>query len=302
VIPRPRLIVSLKGCTMRLLAFAGVFAGLMATSVAGQDAIDIRFAHAKTGDRVRVTVEEKSQTRMVTSAGGKEQIKNEVKTKSFVYVEEISESAAGAKQPTKLKRTYEKAVTGTDGKTAVHSVQGKTVLIEKKDGKYGFTVNGKVVNGESQKMLDNEFNKATKDDPRDLMFPRKSVKQGESWRIDTPALARALSDKEFRLDTAKIAGTGTLVKAYQQDGRQFGMIEMTVSAPITDMGPKGPIKLKEGSMTVTFKGDGVLDGSSPQGKSLAEMRFKVSGSGDGFDRSLEATVTEYRTMEPLAKK
>jgi hypothetical protein len=289
---------------MRLFGFAGVIAGLLVASAAGQDAIEIKVAHPKAGERVKVTVEEKSETKSVVNVKGMEQAKNEVKTKSLVYVDEVIEVAAGAKKPTKLKRTYEKAVAGTDGKKTTLSVEGKTVLVEKKGDKYAFTADGKAVEGDALKMLEGEFIKSGgKDDPRDLMFPKGAVKPGDSWKLDTDVLGKELGDnKDLQLDTTKLTGAGKLVKAYKQDGRQFGVIEVKIGVPVTGLGPKVPIKLKEGTMSITFTGEGVIDGSVPQGKSVGVVKIKVSGGGEGFDLDIESTNTETRTLEPLPKK
>src|SRR5689334_7951316 len=121
---------------MRVFGFAGVIAGLLVASAAGQDAIELKRALPKVGERVKVTVEEKNETKTTVNIKGMEQAKNEVKTKSLVYVDEVLEVADGAKKPSKLKRTYEKAVTGSDGTNTTLSLEGKTVVVEKKGDKY----------------------------------------------------------------------------------------------------------------------------------------------------------------------
>src|SRR4051812_18419381 len=110
---------------MRLFGIAGVLAGLVAASAAGQEAIEIKIASPKAGDRVKVTVEEKADSAFTVSAKGMEQAKSETKTKSLVYVDKVIDVAAGAKKPTKAKRTYEKAVVGANGKATTLPVEGK---------------------------------------------------------------------------------------------------------------------------------------------------------------------------------
>src|SRR3954469_15538992 len=101
---------------MRVFGLTGVIAGLLVASAAGQEAVEIKVAYPKAGERVKVTAEEKNETKTVARVNGMEKAKTEVKTKSQVYTDEVIEVAAGAKKPTKLKRTYEKAVVGSDGK------------------------------------------------------------------------------------------------------------------------------------------------------------------------------------------
>jgi hypothetical protein len=287
---------------MKSFGIAGLLTAAFALSAVGQDAVEIKIAYPKTGDRVKVTVEEKAETKIVATAMGQEQKKNEVKTKSLVYVDEAVENPANAKRPTKVNRTYEKAATGADGKSTALPLEGKTVVIEKKGEKYEFSVDGKAVEGESLKLLDGEFNKPEKSDSRELMFPGKPVKAGDTWKIDSAKLVKELADKNFTLDATKLAADGKLVKAYKQDGKQYGVIELKIEGPISDLGAKAALKLKEGKLSVAINGDGVIDGSSSQGKTKSTMKFVVSGSGDGFEMKVDATVTENRTVEALPKK
>ncbi len=288
--------------TVKLFSIAGVIAALLAASAAGQDAVEIKIGYPKAGDRAKVTIEEKNETKLSLKIQGKEQGKDEVKTKSLVYVDEVIENPAGGKQPTKVKRSYEKAVTGNAGVDTTLGIEGKTVLIEKKGEKFAFSVDGKAVDAESRKLLDAEFNKADKDDSREMMFPKKAVKPGDTWTIDAEKLSKSLNDKDFKVDAAKLVANGKLVKAYTKDGNQFGVIEVNVTVPITDLGPKSPIKLKEGKLTVAISGDAVIDGTSPQGKSVSVMTFAVAGSGERLEMKMEAKVTETRTLVPLQRK
>lgn len=288
---------------MRLFAMAAAVASLVGASAAGQDAVEIKVVYPKAGERVKVTVEEKAVTKIVASAMGQEQTQNQVKTKSLVYTDEVIENPGDSKRPTKLKRSYEKAVVSADEKkkAAALPIEGKTVLIEKTGAKYGFSVDGKALEGESLALLDSEFNKP-ESGSRELMFPGKPVKPGETWKIDPDKLAKDLRDKDFDLDAAKMVATGKLVKAYQKDGRQYGVIELNVAAPITGMGAKSPLKLKAGKLEVAIGGDGVIDGTVSDGKTKIVMTLAVTATSDGADIKIEATVTENRTVAALPKK
>ena len=104
------------------------------------------------------------------------------------------------------------------------------------------------------------------------------------------------------MDKDKLEATGKLVKTYKKDGKQFGVIDLKVSAPITGLGEKSPVKVKDGSMVVTMAGDGCIDGTSAEGKSTMVMKFTVEGGVQGADLKVDATVTENRTSAPLPKK
>ena len=283
----------------KVTVVAGLVVALFAAAVAAQDAVEIKIDKPKVGDKVKVTVNEKAESKMTISFGGKDMAKNETKTKSVVYTDKVLAVGDGARRPTKLERTYEKAELGADGKSATLSVEGKTVVIEKKGDKYAFTVDGKELTGDAAKLLGDEFNKEDKDDPRTLMLPGKPVKPGDTWKIDAEKLTKGLG-KDLVVDKSKIEATGKLVKAYKQDGKQFGVLELKITAPISDVGGKAMLKVKEGStVTVTLTGDGVIDGSSPQGKSNAVMRFQINGAGDAFELKMDMTVTESRTTTPV---
>ena len=290
---------------MKRFGITVIVVAAVALSAAGQDAVEIKIAYPKTGERVKVTVEEKATTKMVATAMGLEQKKDETKTKSFVYTDEVLDNPGAAKRPAKVKRTYEKAVTGSDGKTATLPLEGKTVLIEKKGDKYTFTADDKAVEGESLKVLDAEFNKSEKESDREVMFPASPVKPGDSWKIDSTKMAKELS-KDFELDPAKLVAGGKLVKAYQKGGKQFGVIELTVAASLSGLGAKSGLKLKGdamSSMSLTLSGDGVIDGSSSEGKSRSVVKFNVAATADGgVDLKIDATVIEDRTVEALPKK
>jgi hypothetical protein len=206
--------------------------------------------------------------------------------------------ADGAPKPTKVKRTYDKAVLATDDKETALPVEKKTVLIEKKNGTYSYTVDGKDVGVEVAKLLDAEFNTSGKDNSQDIFFPKKTVKPGETWKIDTDALAKALA-KQFKFDESKFESSGKLTRAYKQDGARFGVFEIKVTAPITDLGQKMPVTWKNGTFALDLSGDGVIDGTSSQGKSKMVMKVVIEGSGKGFDLRIEVSTTENRTHTPV---
>ena len=165
---------------MQRTACASLFALLLAATAAAQEAVQIKIDKPQVGDRVKHSREEKSDTKITITVGGMDQKKDEAKTKTLVYVEEVLAVPEGADRATKLTRTYEKPQITSEGKARKLDVEGKTVLIEKKGDKFDFTVEGKAVEGESLTMLQSEFNKEGKEEPRDLMLPKQPVKPGET--------------------------------------------------------------------------------------------------------------------------
>jgi hypothetical protein len=279
---------------------AGTCALFLGVTALAQDAVEIKIAKPKAGERVKQTREETSDSKFTITVGGNEMAKNEKKSKSLVYVEEVEAVEAGGDRATKLKRTYEKAQLTSDGNTDKLDIEGKTVLIEKKGDKFQFTIDGKDVDADSRKLLDAEFNKEDKSDPRDVMFPKKAVKPGDSWKIDGGSLAKSLA-KDLVLDKDKLEATGKLVKAEKRGGKQFGTIDIKIAAPITGLGEKSPIKVTEGKLDLTMTGDGVIDGTSSEGKSTTAMKIAITGSGDGFELKGAVDIKETRTTTPLPK-
>src|SRR5947209_15817565 len=93
---------------------------------------EIKLKQEAKGDRTKTASTEAGDVRFKLEVMGQVLDKGEKKTVRQTYTEEVVEKPAGAKKPTKLKRTYEVSGGTTDGKKAAHVYQGKTVLIEKK--------------------------------------------------------------------------------------------------------------------------------------------------------------------------
>lgn len=192
---------------MRQLIYSLPIFAFLTSTAAAEEAVAIKIAYPKEGQRAKVTVEDKTTTKSAFTIKGNLQSKEDVKTKSLVYIDVVIENAKNAKRTTKLKRTYEKAVIGTDGKLKSIPIEGKTVLIEKKGDKYSFTVDGKAVEGDALKLLEDEFNKPDQD-VRDAMLPKKPIKPGETWKIDPEELVRALGKEGATFAKDKVVPAG----------------------------------------------------------------------------------------------
>jgi hypothetical protein len=284
---------------MRRFGIAAVLAGLLAVSAAGQEAVEIKIAHPKAGQRVKVTATEKRDAK--TTVG--KNVLTESRTRSLVYIDDVIENPGDAKLPTKLKRTFEKAVVGRDGKDAALPIEGKTVLIEKKGDKYTFTVDGKPVEGESLRVLEGYF-RGPNVDPRQLLLPGEKVKPGDTWKVDAAKLAKLFGEASggFTIDPQKTKAGGTLVRTSKQDGRQLGVIELRVEGPIVGLKPQDTT-IKGGKLTLAVTGSGCIDGTVPVGESKTDLRLTLTGTtADGTDATTEIDATETRKVELLPKK
>jgi hypothetical protein len=253
---------------------------LAAASLAADETYTIKFKDGAKGD-VRTVKEESTEqatVKAVDAAGNALLDKAEKKVTTAAYKETILEQPEGAKQPTRVKREYEKAQVKADDKAVDLPYSGKTVLIEKKGDKYVFQIEGgDELTGKDAEPLNKEFNKkAVEEEDLKLLLPAKPVKVGDTWKLDAAALTKFIaSDDAMTLDTTKAGGTGKLVKVYQQDGKQFGVITLTLDLSIKEL-KLGPAKqaVKAGSkMTMQIDLDACIDGSVATGtmKATADM-------------------------------
>jgi hypothetical protein len=302
-----------------LLLVAGLLVG--AAPVRIEDAYTIKVKKNGKGD---VTTEDKqeiedSKVKIEDPDGKVLQDKKEVKTTTQAYKETILEKEAG-KKATKLRREYTKATvkTGDDEKTLPY--QGKTVLIEKKDGKFHFTIEGGAeLTGKDAALLNKSFNKDAKDDSdgddlEKAIFPKKPVKVNESWSIDAPALIKSFekdSNQPIPVDKAKVAGTGKLLKAYKKDGKQYGVLDIHIDVPLKGDFPLGPgqsAPVRAGStMTMRIKVDGCIDGTSSDAVTEMSMDMDLNAvikaaGGKEYKMSLVLKQKEKGTEKDLSKK
>lgn len=284
---------------MKPFGFAALAVALVVASAPGQDGpVEIKPGFAKTGDRVKTVVTEKTETK-TTPAGGKE--KAESKVVSLTFTDEIVTAAVG-KRPTKLNRTYDKTSASTNGgKAAPLAVQGKTVVIEKKGPKYAFALDGKAVDAATLALLDEEFNAAAQNPL--LMAPTRA-KMGDGWEIDRAKLVAALGSKELQLDKAKSEGTGKFPLVEMRGERRFGKVQLEATAAVTSLGDKSALQLKSGKYTYTYKNEFCIDGLSPQADLSVTTKLELTGTQDGQEVTVVTATSEDRkvTVLPPDKK
>ncbi len=207
---------------------------------------------------------------------------------------------------TKLKRTYKKAQRTTDGDRRALLYQGETVLIEKKGGAWEFQIEGgETLEGQDAKELIDEFNKnAARLIP--LFLPKKAVKVDEPWTYDVGLIVKELTKEgKIDIDPAKSTGSGKLLKAYQKDGKQFGVLEWTITLPVTHLiHDDNKTPTKEGKIVIKLESDGRIDGGSgPSSLKVAfdgDIRGEINANGMDFgvEVTIRAKVDEQRTPAP----
>lgn len=282
--------------------------GLIPILANAADTFEIKIKKTSKGDVTNVTTDENSYEKTIIGKDGMI-LKEENKTKkaSIAYKEEVLEKVDG-KKPTSIVRTYSKAESTNDGKTTKFGFVGKKVSVTNKDGKYEILVDGKAPTGDDATFLKKEFE--GKDDKEDdglkEMLPKKAVAVGDKWDINSKEIVEGFlkgAKGGLAIDEKGVKSFGTLTKAYKKDGKQFGVIEVTVAIPITAIkAPGGDIAFKgETKMEIKTVLDVCIDGSSSEGS--ATMGFKMKGDASimGVDLTIDV-FNETKSSGTPAKK
>jgi hypothetical protein len=293
----------------RSFGFAAVAALFMSAGLfAADDAFPIKTRDIAQGDVYQIQKTETTTIKTkVSDAAGKElQNVTQKVVESATYKETILKCEP-KKSPTLIERKYEKAQLTTDDKKTDLPYQGKTVVIEKKDGKFRFTVDGKELPEADAAVLAKEFAKQS-DDQTEIekaILPKNPVKLNDSWKVDmAPLVKDAAKGGDMELDAARCKGTGTLLKAYKKDNKQYGEMKVVLTLGIKSLG-KGEEKItaKDGAVaTMELHLDACIDGSVNNGISKMVMDMDVKGSAGGVQLSIVLQTKGEETRTELAKK
>jgi hypothetical protein len=293
----------------RSLILVAVAAVLFAAAwLRADDAYPIKARNVAEGDVCRIQKTETATvaTKVVNPVGVALVDQTQKTTATAVYAETILKCEA-KKAPTKVERKYEKAQLTVEGKTTDLAYSGKTVVIEKKDGKYSFTVDGKELSDADAQTLAKEFERdgGDKNDFEKAMLPRDPVKLNESWKVDMGPVVKYIGKGgEMELDADKAKGTGTLLKAYKKDDTQFGELKLVLTLPIKSLG-KGNMKMVAeagASATTELNMDGCIDGTANAGTFKGGMKLDAEGSvPDGQGGKLSVTISVHSKFEETRK-
>ncbi|HEY1191003.1 MAG TPA: hypothetical protein VGE74_25445 [Gemmata sp.] len=261
-------------------------------------AFTLKIREEQQGDKLAVTT---VSTGTIEGGSGKEAFKLP-EDSAAEYTETVLEMPAGAAQPTKLIRAYRNATKydlATKGPKPL-AYQGKTVTIEKKGTGYTFTVDGKDLDPLSASELKQEFGPSDKKGAVQDLLPKRAVKVGESWAVNPEAVKDLLSELPFGIDTGKSKMTGTLVRAYTQDGKPWGRIAFAfdlVIDPTPVEGSKGGTA--SGTVKIVAALDAVTDGSAPDGVMKMAVRVNVTSQEAGKETKITSDTVRTRTIKSV---
>ncbi|MBN9120728.1 MAG: hypothetical protein J0I06_16525 [Planctomycetes bacterium] len=288
---------------MRPYGIAAAAVAVLAGSVAGQDAVEIKLPRPAAGDRARVAVESTQTAVQTTRVFGQESDTTTKKVFRATFVDEyvVPLDAEGTRE--KLVRTYEKYEASLDGKPQPAPPLNTPITIEKKDGRYTYTMGGKPLAAEVVAVLESEFTR--KQGMRGgNVAPAKPVKPGETWNLNPVEVFKGYGGEgKVPLVLDKATMSAKLLKAEKRNGRPFGAVELAAQLPVKEFGADKGYKLRPGTVLVyTETIEGALDGVPAPGKNVFAVSSKIQLDSE------QATViyaVETRTAvaaEPLPKK
>ncbi|MBN9121023.1 MAG: hypothetical protein J0I06_18040 [Planctomycetes bacterium] len=282
---------------------AGLLVGTATVAGAADETYALKTYKSKKGDKVeRVGGMETKGTIAIEGGGATSQ--TEITTgKKEAYTEEILEQD-GNKSATKLKRTYTVAEKTAKGETTKTAYAGKTVLIEKKEDGYEFSIDGKALTEDEAPELFKSYNGGTEDKPGtgDLL-PEAPVRVGERWTVPAGASERmfkSIGEESFRLDLKKSTIEGALLKVYKKDGAQFGVLEFTVTLFVTEVNFDGELAKvsADSKMVMKITLDTCIDGTNEFEDAKMEMTIDVvvEVPGGGSIAIRGTTIGTEKTM------
>jgi hypothetical protein len=208
--------------------------------------------------------------------------------------------------PVKYKRFYKTAKTSGGKNAGPRSYQGRTVLFEKRDGKFHVSVEGKPpLAAKYLKYLVDQANDKSDNSLLKILLPKKATRVGDTWTVPAKLLA---SELPIEFEIAKAKAEGKLLKVYKKGEKTWGIMEWKLTLPVNKIEPfkfNRPVPLK-----LTWKFEGVIDGSSAT--TISFRSFKLEGKGlidqkglfdqggkkntfELFELSTETTGTEKQT-------
>jgi hypothetical protein len=282
-----------------------IILGLLAdqTGLFAQPAYTIRLNKAGQGVSLLVEKEETQlkQVQVLDRTGKPLQERRDDRTDTVVYRETVLAKDPGLDRPTHLQRKFERAERQVGGRIIPIPVRGKTVAIDKKDGRYQFRyADGEALPAEALPALDNEFNSGLHEELNfeKLVLPAGPVHVGDTWDLDRARIVTVLGKlTSMEIDAEHATAKATLVKVRPQAGRPFAVVEATVDLPV-----KAAIRgtalhsLQTGSKIVLkVSMDGCIDGGAEACTVVVHLQMAGSSLMNGPDHSVVTMKVNYQS-------
>jgi hypothetical protein len=266
---------------------ASVFTvALLASARAADDTYTLKLYESKKGDKIVHEKREEGTTTIDFIAGGMKKNLESPNGSKEKYTQEILEKKAGDKRPTKLTRTYTVAEKVEKGEPVKLAYADKTVLIEKKGDKFTFSIDGKELSDMEAGDLVRQFDKKDDEPQNQDLLPSEAIKVGGTWTVPadkSEKMFKSLGEKTMKLDLKKSKIEGKLVKVYKKDGAQYGVLELTITAFITEIELGGEFVKTADTSKMVMKGviDTCIDGSVDFEDSTLEVNVTIAAELPG---------------------
>jgi hypothetical protein len=284
--------------------FAICLAVVALTGAARAQTVTIRLKTAEAGKSTVVhSTESGVSTNQLIDAAGK--VMNDEKEESGaerIYTETVLEK--DPKGRTKWKQAYTKATRTENGKTTACSFEGKTIVFERKDDKVVAVVEGDAKIAPKDLEEFQQRDTTSDEDGLDALLPKKAVKVGEKWGVDPRQIEKALGSGggPQPVKFEKSSGEGVLTKTYEKNGKQYGIIEVTMKLPLKEIPNVSFDTPPVMEQKVSF--DMVIDGSSTAGTitTVTKMTMKGILHAGGQKFTLSVTVNSNGKVICSAEK
>ncbi|VTR95855.1 unnamed protein product [Gemmata massiliana] len=225
---------------MQTLLASVLVVGLSAGAAGAEETYLIKLYRSKEGTKSRVEKNERGKVDTVINGDGVKKEEAVTSDTKEIYTEEVLAIDATTKQITKLSRKYTVAEKTEKGETTKAVYAGKTVLIEKIDGAFTFSVDGKPLSEDAAPDLIKSYKDKKADEPtNEDLVPTEAVAVGRTWKVPVDKADKTLKllgDGKIKFDASKSTIEGKLVKVYKKVGAQFGVMEFTITAVVTEIG------------------------------------------------------------------
>jgi len=274
----------------------------------------------KTGDREKVEVNDSSVSRVSTIVANKVvDVQTSRAGEKVTYSVEYLGSDANpfAKQIV----AFEKVGLVEEGKVVSLKLDGKKLVVERRDGKTGYRLaDGNDLGDREQEYMRGRFGDDATDNSSNsgggpggsliaAFWPKKAVALNKSWPCDTDLLAKqALSAFEgLTLDADKSKGQGTLLKVYDLGGVSYARIKIEAKIAILRSESKTQVMKFDPPLVAEFSGtyDACIDGTT--GNMTGDVKWSARGtarvkSADGEETlGIDITGTTYKKYTLLKK-
>jgi hypothetical protein len=243
-----------------------------------------------------------SQLFTITPANGRKGEQGMKMLEQNTYTETALEVPANAPRATKFKRQYTRAEVSKNDQPLAVGYHGKTLVFEKKDDKYAFSLEGEgALTIEDRERLDRALNRSQVVITNHLFMPKQPVKVGDTWLAPLDVLIKDATATGLKIDAQASSGQVKLVKIFEQDKLPCAQLAITIKFALLELADKQTLKFQPGAelnvqLTVDIVRDGSRDWSRTNSTSMMSAKTNVNGNLVEIKSSTERT--ENRTEVP----